>query len=34
LAAKISPECPDSSITGACNPLVRGAYAALSDNTP
>lgn len=27
LAAKISPECPDSSITGACSPLVRGAYA-------
>lgn len=25
LAAKISPECPESSITGACNPLVRGA---------
>lgn len=25
LAAKTSPEWPESSITGACNPLVRGA---------
>ncbi len=26
LAAKISPECPESSITGAWRSLVRGAY--------
>ena len=31
LAAKISPECPESSITGACNPLVRGAYITQSE---
>lgn len=28
LAAKISPECPESSINGACRSLVRGAYAS------
>ena len=26
LAVKISPSCPESSITGAKRPLVRGAY--------
>lgn len=26
LAANISPEWPVSSITGACRPLVRGAF--------
>lgn len=26
LAEKISPECPDSSITGACSALVLGVY--------
>ncbi len=31
LAAKISPECPESSIKGACNPLVRGAYVTQSE---
>jgi hypothetical protein len=30
LTAKISPECPDNSITGACRPLVRGAYLLVS----
>jgi hypothetical protein len=30
LAVKISPECPDSSINGACNALVRGAYGKWS----
>ncbi len=30
LAEKISPVCPDSSITGALSPLVRGAYPSVS----
>lgn len=29
-AEKISPECPDSSITGAWRPLVRGVYSQVS----
>lgn len=30
LAAKISPECPVNSMTGACSPLVRGPYKTIS----
>lgn len=33
LAVKISPECPDNSINGACNELVRGACGKCEKTT-